>query len=96
MHHHHHGDHPTAGATGTTIYNQGTISYDANGDGTNETPVLTDDPGAAGGDPTPFVVDGGAVTEVPTLSEVGLAILVAMLSLAALAALRRRDPKSGA
>jgi uncharacterized repeat protein (TIGR01451 family) len=84
-----------AGTGGQTINNQGTAAFDANRDGTNETLVPTDNPGGTAGDPTPFVVAGGpAVTEVPTLSEVGLAILCAMLSLAAFATLRKRSSKS--
>jgi hypothetical protein len=44
-----------AGAAGQLISNQGTVSYDANGDGSNETNVLTDDPGVGGvSDPTVF------------------------------------------
>jgi uncharacterized repeat protein (TIGR01451 family) len=43
--------------TGTTISNQGTISFDADGNGTNESAALTDDPGQPGADdPTSFVV----------------------------------------
>jgi uncharacterized protein len=77
---------------GTTITNQGTIAYDADGNGTNEASAVTDDPGAAGpGNPTVFVVvAGGAVVEIPTLDEVGLAALVALLALGGTALLRRR------
>ena len=46
-----------AGTQGTTITNQGTVSYDADGNGTNESSKATDDPGAPGGnDPTSFIV----------------------------------------
>lgn len=48
------------GTTGTTISNQGTINYDADGNGTNESTGLTDDPSVGGAnDPTSFVVGGG-------------------------------------
>jgi uncharacterized repeat protein (TIGR01451 family) len=55
-----------AGTGGTTISNQGSISYDGNGDGTNEGSGLTDDPGTApANDPTSFAV---AVTATPTIT----------------------------
>ena len=42
---------------GTVVSNQGTISYDSDGDGTNEATRLTDDPSAGGAnDPTVFTV----------------------------------------
>ena len=75
-------------ATGT-ISNQGTVFFDADGNGTNESSVLTDDPGtAAADDPTTFAV--GAIAAVPTLSEVGLAMLALLLASGALMVLRRR------
>jgi uncharacterized repeat protein (TIGR01451 family)/uncharacterized repeat protein (TIGR02543 family) len=44
-------------ALGTTISNQGNVSYDGNADGTSESSALTDDPGVGGADdPTDFVV----------------------------------------
>jgi uncharacterized repeat protein (TIGR01451 family) len=44
-------------ALGTTLSNQATVFYDADGDGTNESTVVTDDPTAAGSnDATNFVV----------------------------------------
>jgi uncharacterized repeat protein (TIGR01451 family) len=77
---------------GTTVSNQGTVSYDANGDGTNETTAGTDDPAAGGpNDPTTFVVAGGVdLTEIPTLNEVGLAVLVLLLALGGTVLMRRR------
>ncbi len=46
-----------ADATGATISNQGTISFDADGNGTNESTLVTDDPGVGGAnDPTSFQV----------------------------------------
>ncbi|HKS28088.1 MAG TPA: cadherin-like domain-containing protein [Pyrinomonadaceae bacterium] len=58
-----------AGTTGQTISNQGTIFYDADGDGiNNEANTLTDDPGVAGANnPTSFVVNA-----VPTIAAVGV------------------------
>ncbi len=58
-----------AGAQGTTISNQGTISYDADNNGTNEATQPTDDPGAGGtADPTTFVVGSAAVSATKTVS----------------------------
>ncbi|HSS52709.1 MAG TPA: IPTL-CTERM sorting domain-containing protein [Thermoanaerobaculia bacterium] len=75
---------------GTTITNQGTIFFDADGNGTNESSVLTDDPAVGGAnDPTSFPV--AAIAQVPTLSTVGLALLALLLVGGALLALRRRQ-----
>ncbi|MCZ7651960.1 MAG: proprotein convertase P-domain-containing protein [Thermoanaerobaculia bacterium] len=80
-----------AGTLGQTITNQGTVFYDADGDGTNESQRDTDDPGLPGGsDPTSFTV-AGSVLEIPTLSGLGLAALAFALALLALALLRRRQ-----
>jgi uncharacterized repeat protein (TIGR01451 family) len=77
------------GTGGTTISNQGTVFFDADGNGTNESSILTDDPGtAAANDPTSFAVT--FAPQVPTLSEVGLAILALLLVSGALFTLRRR------
>jgi uncharacterized repeat protein (TIGR01451 family) len=79
-----------ASAAGTTVSNQGTISYDSDGNGTNDATGQTDDPAATGAaNPTAFVVGGAAV--IPTLSEVGLAVLALLMAGLALALLRRRQ-----
>jgi uncharacterized repeat protein (TIGR01451 family) len=50
-----------SGAVGTVVSNQGTIAYDADGNGSNEASAVTDDPGVAGSaDPTSFTITGGA------------------------------------
>ncbi len=68
---------------GTMVSNQGTIRYDADGDGTNEATGVTDDPGAAGsGNPTTFTVAAAAVTEIPTLGEWGLILMTLLVALA--------------
>jgi subtilisin-like proprotein convertase family protein len=85
---------PAATPSGTTINNQGTVSYDSDGDMVNDTTVLTDGPGVAVGDPTPFVV-GAAPAAVPTLSDLGLVVLALMLSSGALFVLRRRRERNG-
>src|SRR6058998_1999320 len=46
-----------AAAAGTTVSNQATIAFDADGDGTNESSRLSDDPTQPGSsDPTTFTV----------------------------------------
>lgn len=58
-----------AGTQGTTISNQGTASYDADGNGSNEASALTDDPGVAGAtNPTTFTVRYAAVTATKTVA----------------------------
>jgi uncharacterized repeat protein (TIGR01451 family) len=52
-----------AAAAGTTISNQGVIHFDADGNGTNETTVNTDDPATgAANDPTSFIVTAPPTT----------------------------------
>jgi uncharacterized repeat protein (TIGR01451 family) len=78
-----------AGASGQTVSNQGTISFDADGNGTNESQVVTDDPGQPGADdPTSFLVAG--TLEIPTLSQAAALLLALVLAGAALIALRPR------
>ncbi|HLX08855.1 MAG TPA: hypothetical protein VKY89_13435, partial [Thermoanaerobaculia bacterium] len=78
-----------ASAAGQSISNQGTVFFDADGNGTNESSIPTDDPGtAAVNDPTTFQVE--AIAQVPTLSVVGLVILALLVICGALIALRRR------
>jgi uncharacterized repeat protein (TIGR01451 family) len=78
-----------AGTAGQTISNQGTISYDSDGNGTNDASGVTDDPATpAAGDPTSLIV--GAPPTVPTLSDFGLAALAMALAAAALLRVRRR------
>jgi uncharacterized repeat protein (TIGR01451 family) len=77
------------GTAGQTLSNQGTAFFDTDGNGTNETSVLTDDPStAAAGDPTSFTV--AATAQVPTLSTVGLAALALLLAGGALFLMKRR------
>jgi len=78
-------------ANGTSVSNQGSVAYDADGNGTNEASGVTDDPAAGGaGNPTTFVVGGQSAAEVPTLNEAGLALLVLLLALGGAGLLRRR------
>jgi len=74
--------------TGATVSNQGQVSYDGDGDGTNETTVLTDDPSRPGTtDATAF-----AVTEapIPMLPPAGLAALAAAIAALGVFALGRK------
>jgi hypothetical protein len=79
-------------AAGTTVSNQGTISFDGDGNGTNESTAQTDDPGAGGAaDPTSIVVPGSAPPPIPTLSMMGLLALGLLLAALAFAKLRRKS-----
>jgi uncharacterized repeat protein (TIGR01451 family) len=82
-----------AGTAGQTVSNQGTVSYDADFNGSNETTVQTDDPGTPGpGQPTVFVVGiNGFNPEIPTLSQLGALMLALGLAGLGLLALRRRS-----
>ena len=76
-------------AAGRSVANQGTISYDADGDGTNETTAQTDDPRVGGSaDPTTIQVPGAIA--IPTLSVAGLFLLTLCLIGLAFTLLRRR------
>jgi uncharacterized repeat protein (TIGR01451 family) len=79
------------GTAGQTITNQGVADRDFNGDGINDSGVLTDDPATpAAGDPTSVVAQAAQLAEVPTLSGLGIAVLALALTSAALLLLRRR------
>lgn len=72
-----------AGNEGNTISNQASLSFDADGNGSNETTVLSDDPGTvAANDPTSFVAAAG-LAAVPTTSELGLLLLAVGLAMLA-------------
>jgi uncharacterized repeat protein (TIGR01451 family)/fimbrial isopeptide formation D2 family protein len=77
-------------AVGVTVNNQGTILYDGDGNGTNESTRQTDDPGVVGtANPTAFTLGGTPV--IPTLSTFGLMALAVILSGLALALMKRRQ-----
>ncbi len=80
----------TAGP-GTTISNQGTVNFDADANGTNESTGTTDDPSTPGtaGDATVFVVTQ-SIVDVPTLSPLGFLALALLLGGAGFALLRRK------
>jgi uncharacterized protein len=76
--------------TGTSISNQGTINYDADGNGTNESSTVTDDPSQPGtGNPTIFISAPASVGGVPALDGFGLAALAALLAGLGLLVMRR-------
>ena len=78
---------------GTTICNQAAIAFDADGDGTNESNGLSDDPGQPGSaDPCCFLVL--SPTEIPALSPAGLAALALLLAGLAVLRLRIRGRRS--
>ena len=65
---------------GLVVSNQGSIAFDADGNGTNESATVTDDPGTAtSGDATAFAI---AAESIPSLSTLGLLALAAALALA--------------
>ena len=73
---------------GQVVTNQGQVSYDADGNGTNETSAPTDDPSLPGsGDATGFRVVDAAI---PMLPRAGLAALAAAVAALGAFALRRR------
>jgi uncharacterized repeat protein (TIGR01451 family) len=76
------------GTAGQTVSNQGHIFFDADGNGTNESLLLTDDPGtSAVDDPTVFAVLG--VQAIPALSQLGALLLGLALASLGLKAMRR-------
>ncbi|HEX8410119.1 MAG TPA: lamin tail domain-containing protein [Thermoanaerobaculia bacterium] len=75
---------------GTTVSNQGTINYDADGNGTNESTRPTDSPATGGtSDATIFTVGAAALAAIPTLDEWALLALMALLATVAALALKR-------
>jgi uncharacterized repeat protein (TIGR01451 family) len=76
-------------AAGTSVSNQGTVSYDADGNGSNEATALTDDPGVAGA-ANPTVFAAGLAAVVPAASTAGLALLGLLVALGAGLLIRSR------
>lgn len=77
------------GTTGAVISNQATILCDADGNGSNEASVLTDDPAIDGAtDPTEFQVRQAPA--IPTLDWAGMLFLVLCTALGGLAIVRNR------
>jgi uncharacterized repeat protein (TIGR01451 family) len=66
---------------GTIVSNQGWVSYDADGNGTNEATRPTDDP-AAGGDSDPTAFAALALATIPEMDIRGVALLVLLIAVA--------------
>lgn len=83
-------------AVGTTISNQGTIAYDADGNGTNEASGVTDDPATQpADDPTSFQVAAGPVPlAIPTADWRGLLALAALCAAVGAWRLRRSSVRT--
>ncbi|HVH36369.1 MAG TPA: hypothetical protein VM847_19920, partial [Tahibacter sp.] len=78
-----------ASASGT-ISNQGTVFFDADANGSNESSAPTDDPAVGGGtDPTIFTVAGIPAVVVPVPGLSGWTVLLLVLGLCGLAWRRR-------
>jgi uncharacterized repeat protein (TIGR01451 family) len=78
------------GTAGAVIANQATIFFDADGNGSNEASVPTDDPAVGGAtDPTEFQVRQAPA--IPTLDWAGALLLILCTALGALAILRNRS-----
>ncbi|HMM35831.1 MAG TPA: hypothetical protein PKA62_13980, partial [Thermoanaerobaculia bacterium] len=78
---------------GTSISNQATAAYDADGNGTNEASAPSDNPATgAAGDATVFTVnrDAAGAVAVPVLDAVGLGILSLLVALGGALVLGRR------
>jgi uncharacterized repeat protein (TIGR01451 family) len=72
---------------GLVVSNQGTVFFDADGNGTNESSVLTDDPSTANsGDATAVAI---AATDIPAVSTFGMLLMSALLAGFALFMIRR-------
>lgn len=85
-----------ATASGTVVSNQGTISYDGDGNNTNEASAVTDDPGTgAANDPTRFTVAAPPAppVPVPALPLLGIIALGMMLAATAVWRLRATAPQ---
>lgn len=84
---------PANAVTGSTIANQATISYDADGNGTNEAAGVSDDPATgAVGDATWISVteNVNGLAVVPALDAFGLGLLAALVALGGALVLGRR------
>jgi uncharacterized repeat protein (TIGR01451 family) len=86
-----------SGVPGMVVSNQGTINYDADGNGTNESTAQTDDPAVAGAaNPTTFAINAppapgtNPAEPVPAPGPLGLSLLAALLAGLVYLALRAR------
>jgi uncharacterized repeat protein (TIGR01451 family) len=79
-------------AVGSTVTNQGTISYDSDGNGTNDATAVTDDPAAGGSaNATGFVIAPAVSGEaIPALDPLALLLLTVLMAAIAFAMLKRQ------
>ena len=76
-------------AAGSTVSNQANFAFDADGNGSNESTGVTDDPTVAGaGNATSFAA--AAAAAIPTLSQNLLLLLIGLLMLGSGVLLGRR------
>lgn len=76
---------------GQVIANQATASYDADGNGSNESSAVSDDPSTgAAGDATLLVITQAAVVAIPALDGVGLSLLILLVAMAGVMVIGRR------
>jgi uncharacterized repeat protein (TIGR01451 family) len=76
-------------AASSTVSNQGTINFDGDGNGSNESSALTDDPAVAGSaNPTSIAVPAAA-NGIPALSPFALLLLIALIAAISLLKLTR-------
>lgn len=72
-----------------TITNQGTIYYDSDLNGSNESSRTTDDPAAGGTDDPTTVTLAAVASDIPALSTTALMLFAALLGMTSLMILRR-------
>jgi uncharacterized repeat protein (TIGR01451 family) len=76
---------------GASVSNQATIAYDLDGNGTNETSGVSDDPATTvGGDATVFAALGAGMAAIPALDGFGLGLLALLVALGGAILLGRR------
>ncbi len=81
---------PPATAVGATFCAQGQLLFDADGNGTNESNGVTDDPDLPGNaDPCCFKVLSNTPPGIPTLAPTGVIYFILLLTIGALVRLRR-------
>ena len=69
-------------AVGSTVSNQATISYDLDGNGTNEASGVSDNPATVpAGDPTSFAVGAADAAVIPALGAAGPGLLSLLVAL---------------
>jgi uncharacterized repeat protein (TIGR01451 family) len=78
----------SATPAGTVVSNQGTVLFDTDGNGTNESTALTNNGPGPGASPTVFTSTAGGPIAIPSLSGLGLLALAVILASLGLLSLR--------